>query len=232
MTKLTEFEFFYNTPFTDFQNFIHFTSNEERDNFFSTHYDKITYTPPKRWNFIKDRLEINTRLTTEQTYGLNYARFRNAFDKDKWYYAYIHSTEYTNDGVTTLRLILDPVTTFMQGDFTNNIGNVEVKRMTATSKTFNKYKDYLMTNSDVLAFPKRYTHQAIEKWREFYVVFTSSVSLTSKFGTESNPTLKTSTGQEYDRIVSPVDLYLVQSQSDFTNLNEKIKKLSMDFTEY
>lgn len=223
MTKLTEFEFFYNTPFTDFQNFIHFSSNEERDNFFSTHYDKITYTPPRRWNFIKDRLEINTRLTTEQTYGLNYARFRNAFDGDKWYYAYIHSTEYTNDGVTTLRLILDPVTTFMQGDFTNNIGNVEVKRMTATKSTFNKYKDYLMSNSDVLAFPKRYTHQAIEKWREFFVVFTSSVSLISKFGTESNPTLKTSTGQEYDGIVSPVDLYLVQSQSDFTNLMKKLK---------
>lgn len=221
--KLTEFEFFYNTPFTDFQNFIHFSSNQERDDFFSHHYDKIQYTPPRRWNFVKDRLEISTRLTTEQTYGLNYARFRNQFDGDKWYYAYIHSSEYVSDGVTKLQLILDPVTTFMQGDFTNSIGRVEVKRMSVTHETFNKYKDYLMTNGDVLSFPKRYTHQALEKWRELYVVFTCSVSLYKKFGTEQNPTLKTSTGQEYDRIVSPVDLYLVKSQSDFTNLMKKLQ---------
>lgn len=221
--KLTEFEFFYNTPFTDFQNFIHFTSNEERDEFFTNHYDKIQYTPPRRWNFVKDRLEISTRLTTEQTYGLNYARFRNQYDGDKWYYAYIHSSEYVSDGVTKLQLILDPVTTFMQGNFTSSIGRVEVKRMSVTHETFNKYKDYLMTNGDVLSFPKRYTSQAIEKWREFYVVFTCSVSLYKKFGTEQNPTLKTSTGQEYDRIVSPVDLYLVKSQSDFTNLMKKLQ---------
>lgn len=221
--KLTEFEFFYNTPFTDFQNFIHFSSNQERDDFFTHHYDKIQYTPPRRWNFVKDRLEISTRLTTEQTYGLNYARFRNQFDGDKWYYAYIHSSEYVSDGVTKLQLILDPVTTFMQGDFTNSIGRVEVKRMSVTHETFNKYKDYLMTNGDVLSFPKRYTHQALEKWREFYVVFTCSVSLYKKFGTEQNPSLKTSTGQEYDRIVSPVDLYLVKSQSDFTNLMKKLQ---------
>lgn len=221
--KLTEFEFFYNTPFTDFQNFIHFSSNQERDDFFDNHYDKIQYTPPRRWNFVKDRLEISTRLTTEQTYGLNYARFRNQFDGDKWYYAYIHSSEYVSDGVTKLQLILDPVTTFMQGDFTNSIGRVEVKRMSVTHETFNKYKDYLMTNGDVLSFPKRYTHQALEKWREFYVVFTCSVSLYKKFGTERNPSLKTSTGQEYDRIVSPVDLYLVKSQSDFTNLMKKLQ---------
>lgn len=221
--KLTEFEFFYNTPFTDFQNFIHFSSNQERDDFFSHHYDKIQYTPPRRWNFVKDQLEISTRLTTEQTYGLNYARFRNQFDGDKWYYAYIHSSEYVSDGVTKLQLILDPVTTFMQGDFTNSIGRVEVKRMSVTHETFNKYKDYLMTNGDVLSFPKRYTHQSLEKWREFYVVFTCSVSLYKKFGTEQNPSLKTSTGQEYDRIVSPVDLYLVKSQSDFTNLMKKLQ---------
>lgn len=216
--RLTEFEFYYNTPFTDFQNFIHFSSNQERDEFFDTHYQSLKYTQPKRWDFVKDRLILNSTLTTQQTYGLNYCRFRNDYDNNRWYYAYVMQSEYVNDHVTQLQLVLDPVTTFMQGDFTKNIGRVEVKRQTVTNALFQKYKDYLMTNGDVLAFPKRYTHQAIESWKEFFVIFTSSVSLTNDFGTEENPTLKTSTGQTYDRIVSPVDLYCVSSQSDFSNL--------------
>ena len=136
--RLTEFEFFYNTPFTDFQNFIHFSSNQERDEFFDTHYQSLKYTQPKRWDFVKDRLILNSTLTTQQTYGLNYCRFRNDYDNNHWYYAYVMQSEYVNDRVTQLQLVLDPVTTFMQGDFTKNIGRVEVKRQTVTNKIFQK----------------------------------------------------------------------------------------------
>ena len=36
--KLTQFTFYKNTPFTDFQNTIDFGSNQRRDNFFNEHY--------------------------------------------------------------------------------------------------------------------------------------------------------------------------------------------------
>lgn len=221
--ELTEIDFFYNTPFNDFQNFIHFKSNKDRDDFFTGRYNMKSYTPAKRFNFVKDRLRLRTRLTTLETYGLNYVRFRSMFDGDKWYYARVMSTEYINNGVTVLNLVLDVVTTFMQGDFTKNIGNVQVQRMSITNKTFKKYKTWLMTNSDVLNFPKQYTHQLIESWKSFFVVFTSSVSLLQDFGDSDNPKLKTSTGQTYDGIVSPVDLYLVKSQDDFTKLMDYLK---------
>ena len=221
--NLTEIDFFYNTPFNDFQNFIHFDSDDERDEFFTGRYNMFAYNPPRRFNFVKDRLALRTRLTTNQTYGLNYCRFRSMFDNDKWYYARVINTRYINNGVTELDLILDVVTTFMQGDFTKKIGNVQVKRMSCTNSTYNKYKDWIMTNSDVLNFPKRYTKQFIESWKQYYVVFTTSVSLTDDFGSEDDPKLKTSTGQTYDGIVSPVDLYCCKSQDSFTTLMKYLK---------
>lgn len=223
MSKLTTIEFFYNTPFTDFQNFIHFPSNEARDNFFSTHYKKLTYDPHHMFNFVKDRLVLRTAIPTNQTYGLNYVRFRSMFDDNRWYYARIMSATYINDGVTQFELVLDVVTTFMQGDFTKKIGLVQVQRMSCSQSTFNKYRTWIMTNSDVLSFPKQYTHQLIEAWKQYFVVFTSSVSLLQDFGSEDNPKLKTSTGQTYDGIVSPVDLYCCKSQDDFTSLMKYLK---------
>jgi len=80
-----------------------------------------------------------------------------------------------------------------------------------------------MNNNDVLSFPKQYTHQLIEAWKDYFVVFTTSVSLKEDFGDEDNPKLKTSSGQTYDGIVSPVDLYCCKSQSDFTNLMSYLK---------
>lgn len=221
--KLTEIDFFYNTPFNDFQNFIHFPSNEVRDNWFEGRYNMMSYIPPRRFNFVKDRLSLRTTLTTQQTYGLNYCRFRSMFDGDRWYYARVINTRYINDGVTVLDMVLDVVTTFLQGDFTDKIGLVQVQRMSCTNRTINKYKQWIMNNNDVLSFPKQYTHQLIEAWKDYFVVFTTSVSLKEDFGDEDNPKLKTSTGQTYDGIVSPVDLYCCKSQSDFTNLMSYLK---------
>lgn len=221
--KLTEIDFFYNTPFNDFQNFIHFKTDKERDDFFTGRYNMKVYEPARRFNFVKDRLELRTRLTTLETYGLNYLRFRSMFDNDRWYYARVMSVRYINDGVTALDLVLDVVTTFMQGDFTKGLGLVQVQRMSLAKNHIYKWRKWLMTNNDVLSFPKSYTRQFIEAWKNYFVVFTTSVSLLDDFGTEDNPKLKTSVGQTYDGIVSPVDLYCCKSQDDFTSLMKYLK---------
>lgn len=221
--KLTEIDFFYNTPFNDFQNFIHFKTDEERDDFFTGRYNMKVYEPARRFNFVKDRLELRTRLSTLETYGLNYLRFRSMFDNDRWYYARVMNVRYINDGVTALDLVLDVVTTFMQGDFTKDLGLVQVQRMSVAKNHIYKWRKWLMTNNDVLSFPKSYTRQFIEAWKNYFVVFTTSVSLLDDFGTEDDPKLKTSVGQTYDGIVSPVDLYCCKSQDDFTSLMKYLK---------
>lgn len=221
--KLTEIDFFYNTPFNDFQNFIHFNTDKERDDFFTGRYNMKVYEPARRFNFVKDRLELRTRLTTLETYGLNYLRFRSMFDNDRWYYARVMDVRYINNGVTALDLVLDVVTTFMQGDFTKDLGLVQVQRMSLAKNHIYKWRKWLMTNNDVLSFPKSYTRQFIEAWKNYFVVFTTSVSLLDDFGTEDDPKLKTSIGQTYDGIVSPVDLYCCKSQDDFTNLMKYLK---------
>lgn len=221
--KLTEIDFFYNTPFNDFQNFIHFKTDKQRDDFFTGRYNMKVYEPARRFNFVKDRLELRTRLTTLETYGLNYLRFRSMFDNDRWYYARVMDVRYINNGVTALDLVLDVVTTFMQGDFTKDLGLVQVQRMSLAKNHIYKWRKWLMTNNDVLSFPKSYTRQFIEAWKNYFVVFTTSVSLLDDFGTEDDPKLKTSVGQTYDGIVSPVDLYCCKSQDDFTNLMKYLK---------
>lgn len=221
--KLTEIDFFYNTPFNDFQNFIHFKTDKERDDFFTGRYNMKVYEPARRFNFVKDRLELRTRLITSETYGLNYLRFRSMFDNDRWYYARVMDVRYINNGVTALDLVLDVVTTFMQGDFTKDLGLVQVQRMSLAKNHIYKWRKWLMTNNDVLSFPKSYTRQFIEAWKNYFVVFTTSVSLLDDFGTEDDPKLKTSVGQTYDGIVSPVDLYCCKSQDDFTNLMKYLK---------
>lgn len=221
--KLTEVDFFYNTPFNDFQNFIHFKTDKERDDFFTGRYNMKVYEPARRFNFVKDRLELRTRLTTLETYGLNYLRFRSMFDNDRWYYARVMDVRYINNGVTALDLVLDVVTTFMQGDFTKGLGLVQVQRMSLAKNHIYKWRKWLMTNNDVLSFPKSYTRQFIEAWKNYFVVFTTSVSLIDDFGTEDDPKLKTSVGQTYDGIVSPVDLYCCKSQDDFTSLMKYLK---------
>ncbi len=221
--KLTEIDFFYNTPFNDFQNFIHFKTDKERDDFFTGRYNMKVYEPARRFNFVKDRLELRTRLTTPETYGLNYLRFRSMFDNDRWYYARVMNVKYINDGVTALDLVLDVVTTFMQGDFTKDLGLVQVQRMSLAKNHIYKWRKWLMTNNDVLSFPKSYTRQFIEAWKKYFVVFTTSVSLLDDFGTEDDPKLKTSVGQTYDGIVSPVDLYCCKTQDEFTSLMKYLK---------
>lgn len=221
--KLTEIDFFYNTPFNDFQNFIHFKTDKQRDDFFTGRYNMKVYEPARRFNFVKDRLELRTRLTTLETYGLNYLRFRSMFDNDRWYYARVMNVRYINNGVTALDLVLDVVTTFMQGDFTKGLGLVQVQRMSVPKNHIYKWRKWLMTNNDVLSFPKSYTRQFIEAWKNYFVVFTTSVSLLDDFGTEDDPKLKTSVGQTYDGIVSPVDLYCCKSQDDFTSLMKYLK---------
>lgn len=218
--KLTRIDYFYNTPFTDFQNTIHFDTEDERDNFFTGRYNMKSSEEP--FNFVKDRLMLRTRLSTLDTYGLNYLRFINGFDS-RYYYCYVVSTRYINDNVTELGLVVDVKTTFMCGDITQYMHSVGVNRMMLTESKYDLYKELLESTDDVPVAPLMYTHQEKAGWKDFGVIFTCSSDLTSSFGTEDDPQMKTSKGQEYDEIVSPVDLWVCKKKSDFVTLMKDLK---------
>lgn len=219
--KLTTIEFFKNTPFTDFQNYIHFTSDQERDNFFASGKYAVV-SKSTNFNMVKDRLMIRVQMSTIETYGVNYCRWYNDFDQ-RYYYAYVMTSEYVNYDTIEFGLVLDLITTFCQGNFAKYINNPYVFRQSLTTATWNQYKNWLSTNSDTLVFPKTYTYQKVQRWLRYYVIFTCSVDLKSDFGDEDNPKLVTSDGQTYDGIVSPVNLYCAKAQGDFTALMNKLK---------
>ena len=214
--KLTDIDLFYNTPFTDFQNTIHFSGDSARDSFFASGV-YATHSISAKFNMVRDRLTIHYPLSTHDANGVNYARFKNDFD-NRWYYAFVNQVEYINDAVTNIYLVLDPVMTFMQGNFTQYLHNVQVDRQSLNSTLFAENSDRLKTNNDLLAFPKRYQTQEIQAWVHFHVVFLCSVDLTKKYGTDEKPVLTTSKGNVYDGITSPVDLYCMKSVDSFTAL--------------
>nr|WNM55783.1 hypothetical protein CoNPh37_CDS0117 [Staphylococcus phage S-CoN_Ph37] len=93
--KLTDFLLFYNTPLTDYQNTIHFSSNSERDDYFLNghHFKSINYKKIP-FNFIRDRNTINLEgLTWQEAQGLNYCTFKSDFENRR-YYAFINQIEY------------------------------------------------------------------------------------------------------------------------------------------
>lgn len=221
--KLTEIDLYYNVP-VDLQNTIHFKSNAERDAFFDRDYiyQKRTYQDKKRFNFVRDRLTLNIDLPTSEVNGLNYLRFRNEFDLNHWFYCFVERTEYINDHVTRLYLVADVIMTYTQGEFTGKVGDVFINRQSATEKEFEDDKLYLGTNDDVLNLPMQYVHKDLEYWEDLAIVFTTSVDLARDFGSENDPKLKTSRGQEHDGVVSPTDIYIAKDVESFQDFMKGI----------
>lgn len=221
--KLTEFIFFKDTPLIDFQNTILFNTNKERDSFFldQDHYEKIEEKTP--FNFIKDRLTISTSIPYENFQGVNYCTFLSDFEPDTRYYCYIIKTEYMNDGNTKAYLLIDGIMTFCQGNALNSLTNLKIDRQHLPLSEYNTYAYYLKNNDDVLkTHTKNYFETITKSFKDFLVVIQSTADLTVKFGTEDDPKVKTSSGITFDKITSPVNLYVVE----LNNFNSLMKALS------
>ena len=219
---LTKFTFYRDSPFLDFQNTIHFKSNQERDKHFDTHYkgnEKIEFE--QDFNFIRDRLQININKKYSDMDGINYCRFKSERD-NILYYAYVINYTYLTDVVTKVEFIIDPIMTFTQGNVLEGINNIEVLRQHLSNDMYEKYLPMLKTNDDVLkATTKRYVHQNGYNFSNFYVVFQCSVDLTSSFGEVDDPKIVTSSGQTRDKVTSPVDLYI----SNFNKFNSFVNSI-------
>lgn len=230
--KLSQFTLYKNTNFTDMQNTLHFNSNNERDNWFSTYFtddNVITFQNP--FNFRYDRGTLKVPIVMNDLQGFNYCKFIDGFD-GKTYYAFIVKTSYLNDRTTQLDLVIDVVMTYTQGNILENLQNVEVIRQHLPLEQLKGREEYLRTNNDILPTstmmfidPSEFTtnNSTGVKFDSFMYIIQSAVELDNDFGSEDKPKMNTATGGTYDGITSAISLYLVAS-NDLDRLLTELSK--------
>src|SRR5699024_3066199 len=212
--KLTDFTFYKNTPFTDFSNTILFDSNEERDRYFNSRFDKIEFEN-MRFNFIRDRGTIRISTPYHLIAGVNYCKFTSDFEEDQVYYAYVMDYKYINDRTTEVSLLIDGIMTFCQGDTLSKFRNLSVTRKHLTRNEYNSRISELKNNDDVIkTHTKRYTDTHELLFNDLSVLMQVSCSLSADFGKVDDPKIESSEGITFDKITSPVNLYVV-SKSQF-----------------
>lgn len=217
--KLTHFMFFKNTPLVNFENTIHFPSNEARDDFFVNHPPYYQITTSMEYNFIRDRGTLRTPIAFSEFQGVNYCTFISDFEPKRRYYAYVDDIQYLNDGTTKCNLLIDVVMTFTQGKVLNELKNLTIEREHLTKGEKNARLLQLRTNDDILkTYNKLYIDSRIYRFKDLGVIFQCSADLSKDFGTSDKPKITTSSGTIYDGITSPVDLYYTEF-ADFTNLS-------------
>lgn len=224
--KTTDFVFFYNTPFTDYQNTVHFSSNKKRDDYFlnGSHFSAFNYSNTP-FNFIRDRSTLKLFMSWEDAQGINYCTFLSDFENRR-YYAFVNAIEYINDKVIEMTLVIDTIMTYTQGNVLEQLPNVNVIRQHLPRSEYNRMLPNLRNNDDILKVSnKYYTANFLEQFGNNYVVFQSSADLSKEFGTKKEPNLETSKGLTYDFITSPVNLY-VMTNGDFNNFMDSMSKYS------
>ena len=235
--KQTQFRFFKNTPLIDFQNTIHFKSNQERDAFFleGNHYPELPLQTMD-FNFIRDRSVVYLPVDYNDMRGVNYCTFKSEFE-DTRYYAYVMEYEYIQDGNVKVTLLIDGIMTYTQGNVLEKLPNLSIQRQHLTLDNYKKNIWELKNNGDILKTnTKRYFKTEKVLFDDLIVVITASVDLRDNFGDEDNPNMKTSFGRKFDKITSPLNLYvcdvddfnrLMLALSKYPWISQNIKNMSL-----
>lgn len=216
---LTNFIFFKDTPLIDFQNTIHFRSNEERDNFFlhGNHYQMLN-TEGLRFNYIRDRSTIDVPIPYRDFRGVNYCTFLSEFEPNKRYYAYVINYEYINDNNVRVYLLIDAIMTHTQGTILENLSNLSVTRRHLTKSEYHDRLWELKNNDDVIKTSSKYYFNELRyNFYDFDIIIQCTCDLEADFGTVDDPKIETSEGLTYDKLSSPVNLYHVK-QDHFQTL--------------
>lgn len=282
LATYTEFTFYANTPLINALKTIHFDSNLTRDVFFDTkmkEYEKVRYKT-SQFNMVRDRLVVRVDWEFDRgpgypgspteippghdMIGVNYCYFYDS-NSGKRTYCQVVKTEYVNDKVTNFYLSVDILMTYFQGDFTQKMGNVHIRRQHLSQETYdnNLYwlgsRDNLRVTSPQIIYHKHKplgrTKLAADKdttnnpggtvWEyqedDMWLVFQCSADLSADFGDIDEPKLKTSKGNVYNRVISPVDLYassledglgIFKGLSDYPWISQNIKNITMIPSEF
>lgn len=211
--KLSYFDLFKDTYFSDMQNTLHFDSNDDRDAWFDNYKPQIRFESP--FNFRRDRGIVRVDRVLEDLQGYNYGRFWNGYD-DKLYYFYIVSMKYLNDNTTQLDIVIDPVMTYTQGDVLMQLRNIEVTRQHYTNTGYQLNLQVLKQNSDYIpctGFIQRYEKKFT--FDEFVYCINSSVDLGENYGSTEKPVMVYAKGRSIDNISGGNFIYLTEDITEF-----------------
>lgn len=235
--KTTQFTFFKNTPLIDFQNTIHFKSNAERDAFFleGGHYSTL-FLSNNNFNFVRDRSSVVLDTSYDSMRGVNYCTFLSDFENMR-YYAYVVDYEYLNDNAVRVNLLIDGIMTYTQGGVLEQLPNLKIIRQHLKLSNYNANIWELKNNDDILkCYTKSYFHTDRILFDELVVLISASVNLKADFGDVDDPKMVTSSGKQYDKITSPLNLYvcdiddfntLMRDLSDYPWISQNIKSMSL-----
>mgnify|MGYP001277020979 CR=1 FL=1 len=224
----TKFTLFKNTPFSDFQNTIHFKSNQERDSYFfdKSFFQKLEHTESsntndKEYNFIRTKSSIQVSFNYFDCIQCNYGCFE---DKKGKVYFYIIECEYINDETTRINFLIDPIMTYTQGNILNTFTNLRVQRQHLSENDYQRMLPILKTNDDILTCnTKKYFKTETVEFKKYYILFQCAVDLTKDYGDVNDPIVYGSTGGKYDGITSPLNLYLA-TENNFNSLTQSLSK--------
>lgn len=221
--KTTNFRFFKNTPLIDFQNTIHFSSNQERDAFFleGNHYSELQ-VQDMDFNFVRDRSTIDLPISYDDMRGVNYCTFKSELENTR-YYAYVISYEFLNPETIRVYLLVDGIMTYTQGRVLEDLPNLSINRQHLTLAKYDEHLWELKNNDDILKTnSKSYFKTDRILFDDLLVLISASVDLQANFGTVDNPKMKTSYGKQFDNITAPLNLYVCDID-DFNRLMLKLK---------
>lgn len=233
---LSEFTFFKYTPLTDFMNTIHFPNDNLRDYYFfdNNNFTTITYQI-NNYNFIREKSTIrvsgdyvvngaekNNNYTDFD--GVNYLSFYYGFNGVR-YYANVTDILYVTDNCVEIEFVIDGVMTFCQGNtLVNSARNITIERQHLTKSEYTDWLPIISTNDDIIATSsKKYVYKSSMIYKNLSVIFTCASDLSVDFGTIDDPNIITSKGQTYDKITSPLNLY-VMTKDNFSDMMQKIAK--------
>lgn len=214
-----------NTPFIDFQNTILFDTDKQRDDYFNSRFDSVSYGIG-RFNFVRDRGVLRVPSSYHSCMGINYCRFKSEMENGKMYYAFVVNIKYLNDQTTELTLVIDPLMTFCQGDRLSRFNNLSIARKHMKRSEYVQRLSELRCNDDVLkTTTKAYSHTEKLLFSDLSVLMQVSCSLTVDFGNVDDPKIQTSSGLTFDKITSPVNLYVVPKKN-FKSFMGKMSKFA------
>lgn len=223
--KLFDVVLYKQTPFTDQNNAVYFNSKSDMDAWFA----KFTQIKIDGMNIRPDTRVMRVPRAMDSLIGYNYLSFQYEQNSGFKKYAFITNMRYSSQEVTELEFLVDPVQTIAYGTTIRSaVGRNTITRQHLSDlSTSRAMLQQLNSNSDTIASGTNdyAIHQEGINFGDngYYVLFTTSVDLGAEFGTDDKPLMETSTGQVYDHLQSPLNLYLAE-QVDYTTMMKTLKK--------
>ena len=208
----TNIKLLHNVPLdTTYDHTIYFASTTSQYNYFAS-LIKYNLTAQTYQRVKKGRARVG--LLADDIYDCNYMMFQNTSFGTKWFYAYIKSIEYVNNGCSEIEFEIDPMQTWLF-DFTLDYCFVE-REHSVSDELFSNLVDENLDLGDYTTVPITDPTEAHYNMGSQYVGMMTSGSI------DINHELQPSTGSTKCNVYTPLNFVGGVPSSDETSLRSLI----------